>query len=84
MTRTVVRRWLTFESKENEESKLILLLFRIVDFTKKAKMIITSHRIIILTQNIGKGVTDISTLDNGPRFPNFPSEKEEGKLVIQN
>jgi hypothetical protein len=47
-------------------------------------MIITSHRIIILTQNIGKGVTDVSTLDNGPRFPDFPSKKEEGQLFIQN
>lgn len=70
----------TFESEENEKGQLILPLFRIVNLREEAEMIVTSHRIIVLTEDVGKGIANISTLDDGPRFLNFPGQEQKGEL----
>ena len=73
------KRGLTLESEENKESKLILLLLRVIDLTKETEVIIALHRVVILTHNIGKSVRNIPTPNDRPRFPRFPRQEKEGE-----
>ena len=69
----------TFKGEENKESKLILLLFGIVDLREETEMIIRFQRVIIISHHIREGITDIPRSDDDPRFSRLPREQEKGE-----
>lgn len=46
----------TFEGKEDKESKLVLLLFRIVYLGKEAKMVVRLEGVIVVCHEVCEGV----------------------------
>jgi hypothetical protein len=69
----------TFESKEDEESNVVLFLPRVVDLAKEAKVIVALHRVVIVGHDVGVSVRDVVGSNDSAGFPGFPGQQEEGE-----